>query len=163
VAANEAAAASHLKSAVHPAEVQFQGGMYVDDNGNGIGDFGFFSEMSGTPVGDEKLELSLLPSTWNEPTPLINGYRFAVYLPDDRDGAVDSPDARRTVKGQGETNFVAYAWPDEEGNGRKMFAITAAGMVYATEWDGQPPIWNALWGGATSTWKDEPTWKPYRR
>lgn len=163
VSANEAAAASLLKSGVHPAEVQFQAGGYVDDNGNGIGDYGFFSEMSGAEVGENKMTLMLLPATWNEPTPLINGYRFAVFLPDDRDGSVDTPDARRTVKGPGESNFVAYGWPDEEGNGRKVFAITAAGTVYASDWDGQPPVWNALWGGGTTTWKDEPAWKPYRR
>jgi len=163
VASNEAAAASMLKSGVFPAEIQFQAGGYVDDNGNGLGDYGFFSEMSGTPIGDDKMELNLLPAAWNEPSPLINGYRFAVYLPDDRDGAVETPDARRTVKGPGDLHFVAYAWPDEEGNGRKMFAITTTGTVYTSDWDGQKPAWNALWGGATSTWKDQPVWKPYRR
>jgi hypothetical protein len=163
ISANESAAATSLKSGVFPAEIQFQAGGYADDNGNGVGEYGFFSEMSGAPVGDNKLTLSLLNETWNDPTPLINGYRFAVFLPDDRDGSVDSPDARRTVKGKAEEGFVAYAWPDEEGSGRRMFAITAAGTVYATAWDGQPPAWNALWGGGTSGWKDEPAWQPYRR
>ena len=163
VAADEAAAPTALKSGVFPAQIQFQAGGYIDDNGNGIGDFGFFSEMSGAKVGENGLTLALLPAEWNEPTPLIHGYRFAIFLPDDRGGAVDSPDGRRTVKGPAETYFIAYAWPDEEGNGRQMFAITQAGTVFSSAWDGQPPAWNALWGGGSSTWTDEPAWQPYRR
>lgn len=52
-----------LKSYVHPAQVQFQGGNYEDDNANGIGDFAKDLEvLNGTRhPGGVDLGLLLLP------------------------------------------------------------------------------------------------------
>jgi len=163
VASNEAAAATILKVGVHPAEIQFQAGGYVDANGNGIGDFGFLSEMAGGPVEGSTLTLNLLPETWNAVEPVINGYHYAVWLPDGKGGASGTPAERAAAKGPAEMHFVAYAWPSSREAGRRMFAITASGVVRATEWDGAAPEWFALWGEAVNDWVTAPAWPPYRR
>ena len=96
ITSNEAAAATTLKSGVHPAEAQFQGGNYCDDPtvagtiygvannggtanpagavatpGNGIGDFaGVWNQMSGgysRPSLNTSPTLSLLPVVWADP------------------------------------------------------------------------------------------------
>src|SRR5688572_1399203 len=76
VTANEAAAAAALKSGILPAQVQFQAGAYVDEDKDGMGENGFFPEMSGG--GDR--QLSLLPVLWNGDEPQVNSYHFALYL-----------------------------------------------------------------------------------
>src|SRR5688572_767562 len=92
ITSNESAAATSLKSGVHPAQVQFQGGNYADDEltatgfdirtpgngllGNGIGDFAFmFNQLSGAnpltggaPAAAPAITLSLLPITWCDRT-----------------------------------------------------------------------------------------------
>ena len=53
-----------LKSGLFPAQVQFQGGNYEDDDGNGIGDFAKDLEvLNGTrkPRGKPTIDLRLLP------------------------------------------------------------------------------------------------------
>ena len=90
ITSNESAAATSLKSGLHPAEAQFQGGNYCDDatgiygtadngatdgtptsaSGNGIGDFaGLFDQMAG---GDPKLSTGAgtAPGAGSAVTPL---------------------------------------------------------------------------------------------
>jgi len=163
VSANEAAAASSLKSGVHPAQIQFQAGSYVDADGNGIGDFGFFPEMSGGPVPGVGIKLALLPPTWNAPTPLASGYRFATWVYAGPGAASADANERAAAKAPAEQNFVAYAWPSDRGQGRRIFAISAGGTVHAMPWDGNPPEWFALWGAADKAWTNPPLWPAYRR
>ncbi|MBA3685218.1 MAG: hypothetical protein H0W72_08260 [Planctomycetes bacterium] len=161
VTANQNAAASTLKSGVFPAQIQFQGGGYSDSNEDGLGDYGFFEELSGaTPVGG--VELNLMDASFQAHEPVVNGYRYLMFVKDDQNGAVSSIDGRRTVKGNAD-QFVAYAVPEDAEQGRKMFAVTTAGTVYTTPFTGEMPDWNALWGGGDKGWADQPVWQPYRR
>ncbi|MBA3698488.1 MAG: hypothetical protein H0W78_06520 [Planctomycetes bacterium] len=66
----------------------------------------------------------------------------------------------------GERYFVAYAWPIDEDQGRKAFAITHAGMVYmipAHQLDGKEPAWNTVFGGEGKGWQDQPVWPLHQR
>jgi len=139
ISSNEAAAATSLKSGIHPAQVQFQSGGYVDGNGNGIGDFSEdLSFMAGSTGYGGTIPLSLLPAQWNatggdaDPAaytsattgvPTVNGYVFST----------DSVN---------ELNFGAICAPQDEAAsiGRRRFAINAGGTVYAS----QPSTTNAL-------------------
>ena len=169
VASNEAAAASSLKSGVFPAEVQFQAGNYHDRDKDGIGDFGFFGEMSGGPIAGkpDSPKLALLPAGWNAANPVVNGYRFAVFIPDGHGGALSADQDHDIVGGtpadSPETAFVAYAWPEKHGNGRRAFAITTGGVIFATTFKSgdAPPVWNTLFG--LKGWKDPVVWQPYQR
>lgn len=167
VVSNEAAAAMSLKSGVFPALVQFQAGGYRDRDLDNIGEYGFFSEMSGGPItnNNNNPQLRLLPERWNSPTPELNNYRFALYLPDGKGGAVGAADQppvpAAPAADAGERFFVAYAWPVDSDAGRKVFALTNSGQVYvmnADEVDPLPPAWNAVFGGAGTGWNDEPVW-----
>jgi hypothetical protein len=165
--ANEAGAATQLKNAVFPAEIQFQGGMYADQDGDGLGEFGFLAELAGGPVVGQKdeLALSLLGADFKAPTPEHGGYRYIVYLPDGQGGALAAaPGARvknaAAAKEQAR-HFVAYAWPASSESGRRILAITEDGVVRTSAAGPAPaeaPPWNALWGG--KGWEDPPAWEP---
>ncbi|MBA3698094.1 MAG: hypothetical protein H0W78_04490 [Planctomycetes bacterium] len=167
VISNEAAAATSLKSGVFPSQIQFQGGAFVDEDKNGVGENGFITELSGTDaVSDARL--SLLPPSWNSAEPLLNGYRFALYLPDGNGAAASrgkitdhSPEAIK----ERESHWIAYAWPEQWGeSGRRAFAVTANGTVLSTKPSatGARPEWNSAlsdgWGSPPSA-----EWVPYRR
>ncbi len=167
VGAQEAATAAALKSGILPAEVQFQAGGYADGNADGIGEYGFFPELSGAgPAGaDGSVTLNLLAPAYNVEKPTINGYRFVVYLPDGKGGAVSTLPAARPKDGAKERErfWVAYAWPSDAKQGRRAFAIDQSGNVYATKPAAkiEEPKWDDLYAG--KGWGSTPTWVPYRR
>jgi hypothetical protein len=169
ISSNDAAAAASLKSGVFPAEVQFQAGNYHDRDKDGIGDFGFFGEMAGGPIPGkpDTLKLALLAPAWNAVSPVINGYQYAVYIPDGKGGAMSAADDHPITDAlsteRPENSFVAYAWPLKATKGSHMFAITTSGTVYAIPFKAHDavPAWNALFGG--KGWHDAVAWEVYRR
>ena len=50
ISANESAAATSLKSIVFLAEIAFQKGLYHDRDQDGVGDYGFFTELAGGAI-----------------------------------------------------------------------------------------------------------------
>lgn len=163
-ASAQSSAASALKSGVFPAEYMFQRELILDQDGDGVGEYGLLSEVSGRrKVGSHEIgniKLLQLPFTkdWT-----ANGYCFAIYLPDGRGGSISDPaelgprlpGAAQAIKDQ-ERRFVAYAWPTDRNVGQRMFAITESGLVRSVAWDGQRPAWNAVFGGLG--WEVFPTW-----
>ncbi len=164
VTANESAAAMSLKSGLFPAQVQFQGGGYADEDGDHIGSYGFLREMSGAqPVaGGMEVQLLMGPVAKGEG----NGYRYAVFIPDAEGGGMGEPAGERPVvvggADQRERYWIGYAWPIDAKQGRMMFAIDQSGQVYSTMATGEAPLWNALYGDE-GAWGDEPTWQLHRR
>lgn len=172
ISSNEAAAATSLKSGIHPAQVQFQSGGYVDPGNNGIGDFAsdlsFMAGSTDTTAGNAvpDIALALLPPTWNgsagdftSTTTIgaanvvaLNGYNYQT------DAAT-------------EVNFAAAASPTDGANtiGRRRFAINAAGSVSATAPAGtntMPALSGAspaVFTNANYTSYNVATWSPYRR
>ena len=59
--------------------------------------------------------------------------------------------------------FVAYAWPTNSSYGRRIFAITQEGKVYASlpAKSQVAPAWNDLFGG--KGWHDPVVWLAWRR
>ncbi len=145
-----------------PAELSFQAGAYVDQDGNGSGEFGLLSELGGARATANAPQgtLSLVNETLAAGE--TGGYRFTVFLPDGAGAALGEPDgdaprpAAKAAAREQEQHFIAYAWP-ESGKGQ-MFAVTEAGTVYAAPAAGEAPKWNALFGG--QGWGAAPTWKP---
>jgi hypothetical protein len=150
-----------LRSVVFPAEVQFQAGGYIDQDGDGIGEYGLLSELSGRrPVNASNPTIALLDGALAKGA-VVDGYAFAVYLPTANNRVAD--DGKKEVRAAIAANadaqeraFVAYAWPVRAKTG-SMYALTADGAVYENDFDGQPPVWNAVFGG--KGWQDAPTWK----
>jgi hypothetical protein len=160
----QAKVAASLRTEIFPAQVQFMSAAQVDQDGDKIGESGFFQELSGGPLAGSEAQSHLLPAAWNTPEPEIDGYRFAMYLPDGQGGAIaERLGARQPDKlaaNAQEKSFVVYAWPVEVGAGR-VFALTAEGLVYvdAKPFTGEAPQWNDVFGG--KGWEDKPTWKEY--
>ncbi|MBA3685549.1 MAG: hypothetical protein H0W72_09970 [Planctomycetes bacterium] len=163
----KAATAAILKSGVLPAMVQFQAGGYTDQDGNGLGEYGLFPQMSGAhPVGG--ITLNLLAPAFAVAEPVIDGYRFRAYLPAGPDSALTSAaDGDRPLLAAGpgvslqEQCWIVYAWPDEsEGD---IFVINQTGNVFVRPWDGTAPEWHALYGKKDWAAAAAPGWKPYRR
>lgn len=167
VTANEAAAAATLKSGVFASQVQFQAGGYQDADGDGVGEYGLLSELSGRravgTIEAGKLQFLGGPLARGD---VANGYRYAGYLPDGAGGAIAEPaeagarPAQARVDDQ-ERLWVAYAWPQSLETGRRMFAIDQIGQVYVRPWDGEAPAWSSLYAGGA--WGGKAVWELYRR
>jgi hypothetical protein len=63
-AADDVAVVSTLRSGVFPAQVQFQAGGYLDQNGDNIGEYGFLAELAGGAIAGQpdSLKVSLIYS-----------------------------------------------------------------------------------------------------
>jgi len=160
ITSNESAAATSLKSGVHPAQAQFQGGNYADDPasttgfaeeaaptgllGNGIGDFaGRFNQLcggdpltGGAPALAPAITVSLLPPTWG--TNLVpGGNAYTVGAPGGAGGALLGPNVNNyefLMASANEVGFIVTAAPSDgaQSIGRRRFGINASGTVYAT-------------------------------
>lgn len=157
ITSNESAAATSLKSGVHPAQAQFQGGNYADDaalaapfteaapptgvGGNGIGDFaGRFNQLCGgnpltgaAPAASPAVTVSLLPPTWGV-APAPGGAPSYVPVVG---GALLGPNVNNYVflmAAANETGFIVTAAPSDgaQSIGRRRFGINASGTVYST-------------------------------
>lgn len=167
--ASDVSVVSLLRSGVFPAQIQFQAGAYVDQNGDNIGEYGFLAEMAGGAITGQPdtLKLSLLPEAWNATQPSVHGYRFSCWLPDGKGGALAASDGLRAqnaaaAKAQSE-RFVVYAWSADDAS-KPVYALTQTGTIYSNT--GVPvgahgPAWNALFDGAG--WENDPAWEPHRR
>jgi prepilin-type N-terminal cleavage/methylation domain-containing protein len=142
ITANEAGAATSLRSGIFPAQILFQAGGYVDENNNGRGCYtghtaylagsttsagtvigsgsnkaltlldGKFADISGTAAGSGS---DILTAT------RVGAYDYALFV----SSAVES-DAEQYWGG------VAGPISADGNNGRKGFAITGGGTIYQT-------------------------------
>ena len=161
ITSNESAAATTLKSGLHPAQAQFQGGNYSDSatailgattsggtvftgvGGNGIGDFaGLFNQMCGAQpatgtvaavVGTD-VQLTLLPPTWGNAT-VTGGTAYAGQP--GAGSAIVGPNLNNYIFAMvagNENGFCVVAAPSDgrDSIGRRMFSVNAGGTVYST-------------------------------
>jgi hypothetical protein len=164
-----AAAVTVMTTQLLPGEQAFQKGLYLDQDGDGKGEFGLLSELCGqratpnAPVGVLQLVDSKLAGG------PVDGYRFAIYLPDGKGGAASEPagagprPANQAAAREQARHFVAYAWPVSTAAaapGGRMFAITEAGVLYSAPASGRVPAWNELFAGAG--WETAPSWARYQ-
>ncbi len=167
--AAEVSVVALLRSGVFPAQIQFQAGAYVDQNGDNIGEYGFLAEMAGGAITGQPdtLKLSLLPEVWNATRPSVHGYRFSCWLPDGKGGAIGANEGARAqnaaaAKAQSE-RFVVYAWSADAAD-KPVYALTQTGSIYSSSGvtiGANGPAWNALFAGGG--WDNDPAWEPQRR
>jgi hypothetical protein len=142
------------------AQVQFQRSLAVDLDGDGLGEFGTFGEMTatsgvrsdaGAAVRGSRVRPAVLsPSLSNtnsSGTVTKAGYCFRVYLPANdhaaaREGRSDRPFSRAVNTDLAEKKWVAYSWPVAYGNsGNLAFVTDWTGALYEcdnakTKWQG---------------------------
>ncbi len=170
--ANETAVIDALKL-ITQAQVQFQSRSIVDRDGDGIGEFGGFLELSGMRApriaGGQPPRPPLTPplltagafQTLHAPWGHVqrNGYCFQIYIP--------TPDGRRFPERVGqfhelvdanlaEVTWCCYAWPFVYAqSGRRTFCVNQSGTIVMTDEDGYSgpdgpnrPEWDAATLGA---------------
>lgn len=137
--ANEVAAIATLRN-VTAAQAQIQACSCIDRDQDGIGEFAGFMEMSGGGAG--RMSRALRPPVLSrafqkvDPNGVVvrSGYCFQVWLPG-RDGAFVAEGERGFTEDSGvdpeaaERVWCAYAWPVEEGSGKRVFFVSQEGDV----------------------------------
>lgn len=155
-----------LRNVVLPAELRFQAARHIDQDGDGIGEFGLLDELVGQrPTGRVAAgTVTLVPRDLLEGR---HGHQFFVYLPASDGGTVEEPEKKDearpadavAAKAQAR-RFIAYAWPDGADAGDRVFAITQEGTVFVGIHAGGVPAWNALSGG--KGWDAKPVWAEWK-
>ncbi len=171
----ETAAMATLRTGVLPAQILFSEQGRRDRDGNGRGEFAVIGELAGDPIRGAApgagATAALLPAAFRGADPLVDGYRFRIYLPTGTASGTHLADAAiAAIGGTGvadlqENYFVAYAWPDRDPAGRRAFAITPSGRLFAMPAAATAaPAWNSLTGAngwsivvpAASPWRPAP-------
>ena len=135
-ARGERYAAISILRGIADAQAELHGRALLDRDGDGVGEYGSFGELSGAvalPATGEPFDPPLLPRAFQESSEGVlrrAGYRFAIYLPD-RDGcgirldsvAIDSPVDPDACEG----DWCAYAWPEALDEWNSVFFIDHSG------------------------------------
>jgi prepilin-type N-terminal cleavage/methylation domain-containing protein len=163
VSAQEAAAATALKSGILPAQVQFQAGAYLDADGNGLGEYATsngltagksFPLLSGQNTTTGGVTLNLLAPTYQNSTPAISGYKF--------NDPISEASSQERVWG-------VITQPLDSNQGRRLFAINQAGNIYASTPNVTAcssttlPNDASLFGSSLVSAPVTAKWVPYRR
>ena len=162
---NETAAIATLRNLIS-AQAQFQAGSKVDTDEDGMGEYGYFGELSGSTnlrdifggVTATSLTMPVLSGVFRNVrngTVDHSGYLFRIYLPDANgvgageaaDGGADP--ANLPEADLCETSWCCYAWPTNiNTSGVRAFFVNQHGVVTQTSnlaagqhysGDGAPP------------------------
>ncbi|MHC4599290.1 MAG: DUF2950 family protein [Planctomycetota bacterium] len=182
IGSNEASAQGSLK-AIATGQEQFKSAVTIDRDGDGIGEYGFLSELAGTrrgrcsdPVSQSSPYIpSILGKLGPKGIACKAGYCFRLYLPG-ADGPLEEgtaiPEVDPKLVDLHEKNYVVFAWPIQTGRtGLRFFAISALGQVFSVEpspFSGmeEPPYglhplvlaWRGAPGGIRETPSPEKPW-----
>ncbi len=143
VTANETAAIATLR-AITSAQAQAQSRCAVDEDNDGVGEYLYLSELSGSvnlrgqamPLDPAIVSVSL----GNVANSIVNkaGYFFAMYLPDSSGAGIAEDATGGKVGGVVdpdlcENYWIVYAWPASIGSsGRRAFAVNETGTIVQT-------------------------------
>jgi len=137
--ANETAAIATLRNIIS-AQAQFQATALADTNANGVGEYGFFGEMSGGigVRGGSTIKVPTLSSAFRTATAQgvvsRSGYLFIVALPDVAGNAVTVADIGSVEPVLAEHTWACYAWPMSYSNtGNRIFCVNQTGNIVASE------------------------------
>ncbi len=159
---NESAAIATMGK-IHAAQAQFQMSAVIDVDGDGVGEFGYFRELSGktglrtdeqgTP--GELIAEPLLPEEFKGATGAdinrvtISGYEFYIYLPRENGHGTENPATGGFTHDHvdtdlAETTWCAYAVPVEYGgSGSRLFFVNQKGDLTSKD----DADWHANWCG----------------
>ena len=160
VGTNESSAIGALRS-LATSQAQFQSQCIVDQDADGVGEFGTLGELAGTSpcrVSGQQMNATpfiaaILGVCDQNGVAQKSGYHFVVYLPTAKGPArresggtfgaatLDAVDADANAQ---EVRWCAYAWPAMPGqSGNRVFFVNQAGDVYTS------PATITRYGGAS--------------
>jgi prepilin-type N-terminal cleavage/methylation domain-containing protein len=143
LSSNETSAIGTLRTLL-AAQAAFQKTTAADANGNGVGEYGTFGELSGAVGvrGGGFLRPPVLSTAFREVNArgevARHGYQFALYLPDATgEGLAEMPGGGPDTgihPDLAETTWCCYAWPTNHGSsGSRTFYVSQAGDLVFTE------------------------------
>ena len=169
VAAHESSIVATLHT-ITSAEAEFRQSAEVDQDSDGLGEYGFLGELAGNAdlrdaAGARRVTPGYLPTalqTDANGNSNAHGYYLTVYLPDGNNGALSEvgntgPGAvDPNAAGGQEVAYVCYAWPMQNGRtGSRAFVTNEEAEIYQTKmvglaYDGlnSVPAANAVYSGA---------------
>jgi len=145
ISTNETGGINSLRS-MTANEVNFQGAVGCDEDGDGQGEYGFFQELAGS-VAPRDGSAIRKPGEFCQQTfgvvnaagqPTKSGYLFQMWLPDGNGTNTFLTEGNGTVPALGVNNadeaenfWIAYAWPvDRNRSGIRAFVISADGSIF---------------------------------
>lgn len=153
LSSNESAAVATLRNIIS-AQAQFQTTARADENVNGVGEYGYFGELSGaTGVrGGAILTPAVLSTAFrsSDANGIVtrSGYLYFIALPDVAGDAVPPASVALVDADLAETTWAAYAWPTNYGStGNRTFFVNQGGDIVATE----DPSYSGAGGGVPMT------------
>lgn len=158
LSANESAAIATLRNIIS-AQSQFETQAVVDTDGDGIGEYGWFTEMAGTAIPRGGVAV-LIPPVLSSALGTLgvnaeinrSGFFFQMFLPDvNGAGLTETAGFANPDPNVCETAWICYAWPaDRQTTGNRAFVVNQTGDVLQTNnqtapHDGAitPPAYNA--------------------
>jgi prepilin-type N-terminal cleavage/methylation domain-containing protein len=141
IASYETAVVGTLRSLMN-AQSTFVTRCVVDQDGDGQGEYGFFTELSGTSIPRTKFVKLAIGDVFSGAFGAIDangvvgkaGYCFVLYLPTAMGPAITEvgglPAANATDANAQETRWACYAWPVDYGStGYRCFVVTQQGEI----------------------------------
>ena len=145
ISSNETAAIGTLTT-LRTVQAQFQQALVVDQNSNGIGEYGLFQELSGMEVPRGSVNARTPGEFISQELGAIDaaggfsskaGYHYLIYLPTDGNGPAASEadiDLAAPVAADAdeqEVRWCCYAWPvSRTETGNRVFVVNQTGTVY---------------------------------
>ncbi len=144
--ANRVAAVATLRNSTS-AQAQAQASGRIDQNANGVGEYGGFKELSGAVAG--RMSRALVPPVLSGAFRKLNahgeversGYLYRIYLPGSRGEGIGEPEEGFSASSGvdpslAETTWCCYAWPaDENAKGQVTIFMNQSGDTLATQDD----------------------------
>ncbi len=156
ISSNETAAIGTLTT-LRTVQAQFQQAVVVDQNGNGIGEYGLFQELSGqevprgatgarTPGEFISQELGAVDANG---IATKAGYMFLIFMPADgvgpcvSEGAIDLALTVPANADEQEVRWCCYAWPvSRTETGNRAFCVNQTGTVYQSQNDANTQLYS---------------------
>ncbi len=147
ISSNETAAIGTLTT-LRTVQAQFQQAIVVDQNSNGIGEYGLFQELSGAEVPRGGINARTPGEFISQELGAVDangiaskaGYHFLIFLPTDGVGpAVSEGDLTVPLPNvevaadadEQEVRWCCYAWPiSRTETGNRVFCVNQTGTVY---------------------------------
>jgi prepilin-type N-terminal cleavage/methylation domain-containing protein len=147
ISANETAAIGTLTT-LRTVEAQFQQAIVVDQNDNGLGEYGLFQELTGAEVPRGGINPRSPGEFLSQELGAVDangiaskaGYHYLIFLPTDGNGpavsegdlGVPLPNAKVAADAdEQEVRWACYAWPvSRTETGNRCFAVNQTGTVY---------------------------------
>jgi prepilin-type N-terminal cleavage/methylation domain-containing protein len=156
ISSNETAAIGTLTT-LRTVQAQFQQALCVDQNANGVGEYGLLEELAGaikcrgranprTPGEFISQELGAVNA---QGAATKAGYNYLVFLPTSAgpaksEGAIGVAGTAVAADGQGqEVRWACYAWPvSRTETGNRAFVVNQTGTVYQTQNDAATQLYS---------------------